>query len=259
MIHSSAIISPEVEIGEDVTIGPYVTLNGKIQLGRGTRIESHVCIGMNLGHITIGEHNHFFSGSVIGMAPQDLGYNNEETSLVIGDNNIIREYSTIHLGTLKGHGATTVGNNNLFMAYTHIAHDCEIGNHVVIANNAQLAGHVIVEDRAVIGGCCGLTQFVKLGAFCYISGYSAVNKDILPFSIADGRWALIKGTNKVGLERAEFPKNEIQLIHKALRYLIKGKGTIDEIIEQIRQNCIPSKYVDEIIHFTKNSKKGLAK
>ena len=259
MIHPTAIVSPEAEVGDNVEIGPYAIINGKVKIGRGTRVESYVCIGMGLGSVLIGEDNHFFPGSVIGGTPQDLSYKGEETCLVLGSGNTIREYVTINLGTVKGGGTTRVGDNNLIMAYVHIAHDCEIGNRVVIANASHFAGHVTVENKVTISGGCLLTQFIRLGQLCYVTGDSLVNKDVLPFSIAQGSHALMKATNKIGLERAQFPRNEIDLIHKALRYLIKGKGTVEEALERIHKDCLPSENIDYIINFVKNSKKGLAK
>lgn len=259
MIHPTAIISPEVELAKDVKVGPYAIINGRVKVGRGTQIDSHVCIGTGLGNITIGERNHFFSGCVIGGSPQDLMYADEDTSVVIGDGNLIREYVTIHLGTRRGRGVTQIGDNNYLMVYVHIAHDCQLGNHISMANGSACAGHVVIEDRVTIGGNTGITQNVKLGNLCYIAGGSGVNKDVLPFSIAEGKWALMRATNKIGLERAELPKDEINLIHRALRYIIKRNTTTQEALHDLTKDFTPSQYIDQIVYFIKNSKNGLAR
>ena len=259
MIHATAIVSSEVEIDDNVEIGPYVIINGKVKIGSGTRIDSHVCIGIGVGEIIIGKNNHFFPGSVVGAPPQDVSYRGENTSLILGNDNVIREYVTINLGTIKGGGVTRVGDNNLIMTYVHIAHDCEMGNRIIVANASHFAGHVMVDDGVVVGAGSMFNQFVKLGKFCYIGADSTVNKDILPFSIAQGSHALMKATNKIGLERAEFPKSEINLIHKSLRYLIKGKGTVEEALERIKKDCPSSEHIDHIVSFTKSSERGLAR
>lgn len=257
-IHPTALISPEVEIGEGVEVGPYTVIRGKVRIGKGTRIESHVCVGMGMGHITIGENNHIFPGSVIGTSPQDMSYKGENTGLVLGDGNTVREYTTISLGTPRGGGLTKVGHHNLLMAYVHIAHDCRIGDHVIIANESQFSGRVTVEDRVVVSGACKFVQFVTLGQFCFIGGSSTVNKDVLPFSTAQGYYAVMRATNKVGLQRAHFSPSDIELIHRALRYIIKGQGTVKEALERIKRDCLPSEHVDSIINFVKNSQRSLA-
>ena len=257
--NNTAIISPEVEMGEDVQVGPYSIINGKVKIGRGTRMESHVCIGMGVGEITIGQNNHFFQGSMTGGFPQHLDYQRENTCLVIGNKNIIREGSTIHMGTPQGEGVTRVGDNNLLMAYTHIGHDCQLGDHIVLSNSSNLGGHVQIGDRAILSGNVLCAPFVKLGRLCYITGASCVNKDVLPFSIADGRFALMRAANKVGLKRANFPRDEMQSVHQAIRYIIKGARTITEALEKINKHCSPSESIYDIINFTKNSKKGLAR
>ena len=258
MIHPTAIVSPEAEVGEDVEIGPYSIINGQVKIGNGTKIESHVCIGVGMGEITIGEENHFYPGCVIGSAPQDLSYKGDDTALVIGDKNLIREYVTINLGTKRGRGVTQVGHHNFLMAYVHIAHDCQLGDFINMANSTDCAGHVDIGDHITIGGRCGIAQHVRLGQLCYIGGGSLVNKDVLPFSIAEGQYALMRATNKIGLERAQIPKDEINLIHKALRYIIKSHKTTKEALQEIREDFAPSEYLNQIVNFVQNSKNGLA-
>lgn len=258
-IHPTAIISKDAEIDEGVSIGPFTLVRGQTRIGKGSVLESHVCVGSPTGIVEIGSHNHILQGAVVGSPPQDLTYRDESTKIVIGDNNTIREFCTLNLGTAKGGGVTTIGNNCLLMAYVHLAHDCKVGNNVVIANCAQFAGHVTVEDHVKISGGCLFSQFITLGEHCYITGDTAVNKDILPFSIAAGNYATIRATNKIGLDRSGFSKSEIENIHRAIRIIIKGEGTIEEAIEKIASQCQASEHIDRILNFIKSSEKGIAR
>tara|TARA_B100000749_G_scaffold280896_1_gene280679 strand:- start:50942 stop:51724 length:783 start_codon:yes stop_codon:yes gene_type:complete len=258
-IHNTAIVDSRAEISPDVEIGPYSVIKGAVKIDSGTKIDSHVSIGHEYGIVEIGKDNIIHQGAVVGGPPQDLAYKNEKTKLIVGNSNNIREFVTLNLGTTKDKGETVIGNDNLLMAYVHVAHDCVLHNKIVIANSGQLAGHVEIEDHAVIGGCVGISQFVKLGKFCYIGGSSNINKDVLPFSIAEGTWAVVRATNKVGLTRAGFEKDEVSNIHKAIRMVIKGGRTIEEAVETIRAECTPSDNIDYLIHFIENSKKGLAR
>lgn len=258
-IHSSAIIDKQVELGKDIEIGPYSIVKGRVRIGDGTRIESHVVVGSEYGVVEIGRSNVIFSGAMIGGPPQDLTYKNETTKLVIGDYNNIREFVTLNIGTKKGGGVTRIGSNCLLMAYTHIAHDCQIGNHVVIANNTQFAGHVIVEDHVKIGGMSGFNQFVRIGKHSFLGGDSAFNKDILPFSIAQGRYAVARATNSVGLERDGFATADIEAIYKAIRIVLKGDRTMEEATEEIRSSCPASEHVNYLLDFIKSSERGIAR
>lgn len=258
-IHPTAIISDRAELADNVKVGPFSIISGKVKIGSGTTIASHVVLGHEHGELEIGSNNQIFPGAMIGGPPQDLSYKNEPTLLSIGNNNIIREFVTINNGTVKGGGATTIGHNNLLMAYVHIAHDCHIGNHVVIANTSNFAGHVIVEDQVRIGGVCSFSQFVTIGKYSYIAGESAINKDILPFSMAQGSYAVSRATNKIGLDRAGFGKEEIENIHRALRFLIMGQRTVAEALQLIEQECLPSENINHLVHFVKNSARGIAR
>jgi UDP-N-acetylglucosamine acyltransferase len=257
-IHPTAIISDEAEIAEDVYIGPYSVIIGKVKIGPGNRIENHVSIGSENGRVDIGEKNHFLQGCVVGAPPQDVSYSGEDTDLVIGSGNVIREFVTINKGTTKQDSVTLVGDDNLLMAYVHIAHDCHIKNRVAIANSTHFAGHVVVEDDVKIGGGCLFNQFITLGRHCYIAGDSAVNKDIPPFTIAQGNFAVVRASNKVGMDRSGFSKQEIQDINKAVRFLTKGGRTVEEAVARIREECQMSVPVKDFVHFIENSKKGLA-
>jgi len=258
-IHPTAIISKEAQIADDAIIGPFCVINGNVKIGKGTQLLSHVTVGSGFGEIIIGENNQFSPGSAVGGAPQDLKYAEENTRLVIGNGNKIRECVTLNLGTEQGGGETKIGNDNLLMAYVHIAHDCHLQNNIVIANSTQLAGHVEIEDRAIIGGVCCVNQFVRLGKLSYTAGDSSINKDILPFTMAQGRYAVMRATNKVGLERAGYSKGEIENIHKAIRFLLKGKMTQEEALQKITDECEPSESLEHFVNFIKSSTRGLGK
>jgi UDP-N-acetylglucosamine acyltransferase len=258
-IHPSSVLSGDVVLDENVEIGPYCLIQGKVKIGKGTLIEGHVTIGYQFGEVEIGENNHFSPGAVIGGPPQDVGYKNERTRLKIGNNNKFREFSTANLATTKGDKETTIGDNNYLMAYTHVGHDCKIADHVVIANDTHLGGHTIIEDNVVIGGVCAFNQFTRVGKFSFIGGGSVVNKDILPFSKAHGDHAVCRATNKIGLQRNGFDKDEVENVHRAVRILIMGTETIDEAIERIHKECTLSPNVQYLIQFVRNSKRGIAR
>ncbi len=257
-VHPTSILSPDVELGPDVEIGPYCMIQGKVKIGRGTLIEGHATVGSRSGIIELGENNHISPGAVIGGPPQDISYKGEPTKLIIGSNNVFREFSTVNIATSKGDGQTEVGNNCYFMAYTHVGHDCKVGNNVVMANDTHLGGHCEIQDNVVIGGVCAFNQFTRVGRNAFVAGSSVVNKDILPFSRALGNWATVRATNKVGLLRKGFSKDEVQNVHKAIRMLIMGKGTVEEAIARIQSDCAPSPNIDFLIHFVKSSKRGIA-
>src|ERR1043165_5565834 len=202
--HPSSVISKEAEIAENVSIGPFCIVRGRVRIGKGTKLDSHVSIGSEHGVVEIGENNVICSGAALGGPPQDIHYKNEPTKLVIGDNNMIREFSTISIGTPRAAGVTNIGNHNLIMAYVHLGHDCQVGNHNVIVNSTQIAGHVHIDDHVTIGGVCGINQFVRIGSYTFVAGYSSVNKDVIPYSICRGNYAVSAATNKIALERSGF-------------------------------------------------------
>lgn len=258
-IHPSAVVDKQVQLGNNVEIGPYTVIKGKVRIGDSTRILSHVVIGSEYGLVEIGEGNVIFSGAMIGGPPQDLTYNNEPTKLEIGDRNNIREFVTINNGTVKGGGVTRIGSDCLLMAYVHIAHDCQIGNQVVIANTSQFAGHVIVEDHVKISGVCRFNQFVRVGKHSFIAGDSSVNKDVIPFSIAQGNYAVSRAANTIGLERDGFPAPEVEAIYKAIRIVLKGERTIEQAIEEITNFCPATANVEYLVNFIKHSERGIAR
>lgn len=258
-IHSSSVISKEAEIADDVVIGPFCIIRGRVKLGKGCRLDSHVSIGSEYGVVEIGERNVFCAGAVVGGPPQDLSYRNEPTKLVMGSDNTIREMVTINIGSPKaGYGTTRVGSHCLIMAYSHIAHDCTIGDHVVIANTTQLAGHVIFEDHVKMGGMCAVNQFCKIGKHAYIAGDSAINKDILPFTMAQGRYAVMRATNRIGMERSGYSKEDVESVNRAVRIITKGGDTVEASIARIRQECAPSETLEYFIDFASKSARGLA-
>jgi UDP-N-acetylglucosamine acyltransferase len=257
-IHPTSVVSSEVEIADDVEIGPYCLIQGRVKIGRGTFVEGHVTLGSRYGIVEIGENNLFSPGAVIGGAPQDLSFKGEVTKLIIGSNNNFREFTTVNLATSKGDGITEVGSNCYFMSYTHVGHDCKIGNNVTVANNSHIGGHVIVEDNVTIGGVCAFNQFTKIGRGSFIGGSSIVNKDIVPFCRAQGIHATIRATNKIGLARKGFSKEEVSNVHKAIRIIILGSHTVEEGIERIKNECVMSPNIEHFINFIRTSKRGIA-
>jgi len=257
-IHPSSVVSSDAVLAEDVEIGPYCNIQGQVSIGQGTYVEGHVTIGSRFGVVEIGKNNHIAPGAVIGGPPQDISYKAEPTRLIIGDNNVIREFSTLNIATSKGDGATVIGNNCYFMAYSHVGHDCKIGNNVVVANNSHFGGHCVVEDNVVVGGVCAFNQFSKVGKNSFIAGSSIVNKDVLPFSRAQGNYAIVRATNKVGLLRKGFSKEEVSNIHKAIRIVIMGSATLEEAYARIDKECTPSENIEYLVNFIKTSKRGIA-
>ena len=258
-IHETSVISPDAKIHESAEIGPFCVVRGKTTVGAGTVLENNVTVGNDSGIVEIGENNRLLAGSAVGGPPQDLSYSGQETKLIVGDRNTVRECVTINTGTPKGGGVTRIGSDNLLMAYTHIAHDCIIANHVVIANSCQLAGHIIIEDHVKVSGVCCFNQFVRLGTHAYIAGDSTVNKDVVPYSIAQGKYAVIRATNKIGMERAGVSKEAINEVNKAIRFLTKGSDTIENTLSRIREECTSSPELDRLIRFVETSERGIAK
>lgn len=258
-IHPSSVISKHAEIADDVVIGPYCIVKGKVKIDSGTVLDSHVSLGSEYGIVEIGKNNHICAGAALGGPPQDIYYKNEPTKLVIGDGNVIREFTSLNIGTSKGKNETKLGNNNLIMAYVHLGHDCQVGNNNVIVNSTQIAGHVEIDNNVTIGGVSGINQFVRIGSYAFIAGASSVHKDVVPFSICRGNYAVCAATNKIGLQRSGMDAEKVENIHRAIRIIIKGSSTIGEGIERITRECKISPEVEYLINFVKNSKRGIAK
>ena len=258
-VHPSTVVNGKLELAEGAVVGPYCLIQGNVKIGPGTVVEGHVSIGSKGGYVEIGANNHLHPGAVIGGPPQDVTYKGEETSLIIGDHNIFREFSTVNLATSKGDKKTTVGSHCYLMSYTHIGHDCHIGNHVIVANNSHLGGHCLVDDYVVIGGMCAFNQFTRVGRGSFIAGGSIINKDILPFSKAQGNHAVVRATNKVGLARRGVPREEVDNIHRAIRILIMGSETLEEALARIDTECANSENIEYLIRFIRESQRGIAK
>ena len=256
MIHPTAIVSPESEINPDVFIGPYCRIGERVRAGAGCRLESHVVIE---GPSAIGENNRFFPFATIGLPPQDLKYRGEETFLTIGSNNVFREYANVHRGTHGGGGHTKIGDHNFFMVMAHVAHDCIIGNHVIMANAATLAGHVVIEDHATIGAYSGVHQFCRIGKYSYVGGYSVVTKDVLPYSkTVSERNTHAFGVNTIGLERKGFTAHQIRNIQQAFRLLLQSRLNTTQAVEAIRSGA-DSPEVRVILDFIEISNRGVIK
>lgn len=245
-IHPTAIVAPGATLADGVVIGPYCVVGENVILGAGVTLKSHVVID---GRTTIGEKTRLFPFASIGFEPQDLKYRGEESTLVIGRNNTIREYVTMNPGTSGGGMITRVGDDCLFMIGVHIAHDCQIGDHVVMANNATLAGHVVVEDHAVLGGLSAVHQFVRIGRYAMIGGMSGVERDVIPYGQVIGDRARLNGLNIIGMQRNGFSREDIQGLRSAYQFLFSNGGTFNDRVNEAaaRFGGIPP--VDDIIAF----------
>jgi UDP-N-acetylglucosamine acyltransferase len=257
MIHATAMVDAAARIGSSCRIGPYCTVGPDVELGDGCELISHVVLE---GPTRIGRQNRIFPFASLGMAPQDLKYAGEPTRLEIGDHNVIREYVTINRATVGGGGTTRVGSHNLIMAYAHIAHDCQIGDHVILANAATLGGHVFVEDWAVVGALCPVHQFVRIGAHSYVGGGTTITRDVLPFSkTVAARDTHAYGLNSVGLERRGFTRERIAKIHHAYKVLLASKMNTSQALEKLRSEQDRGEDVDMLIRFIESSERGVIK
>ena len=255
-IHSTAVISANAQIGSGCYIGPYAVIGDEVTLADGVRIDSHCVID---GRTLIGEETHIFPFVSIGLPPQDLKFAGESTETEIGRRNRIREFVTIHRGTSGGGGLTKTGDDCFLMAQAHIAHDCLLGNNVIMANAATLAGHVIVDDGANIGAYSGVHQFCRVGREAYVGGYSVVVKDALPFALTVGNHAKCYGLNKVGVRRRGYSRETIAALHHAFHLLLSSKLNTTQALERIREEIKNSEEVDELVQFVENSKRGVVK
>ncbi len=257
MIHPTALVDPKSEWEEEIEIGPYSVIEGNVFIGRGTWIGPHVVIREGT---RIGKRCRIYQFSSIGEAPQAFAYKGEKTSLLMGDDNIVREYVTLHRGTVHGGGQTTIGNSNYFMAYSHVAHDCQIGNQVVLANGATLAGHILIEDYAIIGGLSAIHQFCQIGTHAFISGLTGVSLDILPYMLASGSRAKLFGLNMVGLKRHHFPEGTLKALKKAYRFFFRSGLTMEKAIQTIEEDEISqTAEVQHLLHFIQQSKRGISR
>ncbi len=255
MIDSRAIVDPAARISDDVTIGPYAVIGADVDIGPGCWIGPHVVIN---GPTSIGRDNRIYQFCSIGEAPQDLKYNGEPTRLRIGDRNTFREYCTINRGTVTGHGETVIGDDNLIMAYVHVAHDCVIGNNTVFSNGASLAGHVTIGDYAILGGFTLVHQFSEIGAHAFTGMGTALNRDLPPYTIASGNYARAIGINKEGLKRRGFSADAIRALSQAFKLLIRGRDRNNALAEvQALVDEFPD--VKAFVDFIENSERGIVR
>jgi UDP-N-acetylglucosamine acyltransferase len=257
MIHPTAIVDPQAKIPASCCIGPFCTVGPDVELGEECELISHVVLQ---GPTRLGSHNRIFPFAVVGMMPQDLKYHGEPTTLEIGDDNQIREYVTIHRGTATGLGVTRIGSHCLIMAYAHIAHDCLIGDYVIMANAATLAGHVTVEDHAVVGALCPVHQFVRIGEYSYIGGGTTITQDVLPFSKTVARRDVSAyGLNSVGLERRGFSRERIRKIHHGYKVLLASKLNTSQALAKLRSEGDLGEDLEMLVRFIETSERGIIK
>ena len=255
-IHTTAIVHPKAKIAPGVKIGPYCVVGENVQIGRDTMLDSHVVAD---GWTTIGERCHLFPFVSVGTAPQAVRYRGEPTRLIIGSDNLIREFVTIHRATVEGGGETVLGNKNFIMAYSHIAHDCRIGNQVIMANNSTLGGHIHVEDFAIVGGLVAIHQFVRVGCYAMIGGLSGIPQDIPPYTIAAGSRARLYGLNLVGLKRHKFSEETISALKQAYRILFRSHLTLRKAIGRVEEEVPGLPEVRHLLEFLKGSKRGVCR
>lgn len=257
MIHPSAIVDPEARLDPSVEVGPGCVVGPGVKIGKGTVLKSHVVVE---GWTELGEGNILFPFTVVGAVPQDLKYKGEKTKLIIGNNNTIREGVTINLGTVQGGGATQIGNGNLIMSYVHLGHDCRVGSHCVLSSYCGFAGHVEIEDYAIVGGMVGVSQFIRIGAHCYIGGCSALDHDVPPFCVAIGvRPAQVKGVNIVGLRRRGFTAEKIQKLNECVKLWTRPDVEKEQCLLEIESQYGDVTEVQQLVQFIRKSQCGVAK
>jgi UDP-N-acetylglucosamine acyltransferase len=256
MIHNTAIVHENARIGKNVEIGPYAVIGEHVSIGDGTRIGAHTVIE---GWTEIGKDNRIYQFASIGADPQDLKFSGEKSYLKIGDRNMIREFVTLHRGTAEGGGETVIGNDSLLMAYSHVAHDCILGDRVILANAATLAGHVRIDDFAILGGLCAIHQFSRVGCHVMISGGAMVAQDIPPYTIAQGDRAKTVGINQVGLKRRNFSEEAIRDIKQAYKLVFRSGMRLEDALAQIDAEMKDSREVAVFTDFIRNSARGVAR
>ena len=259
-IHPSVILSDRAKISADAEIGPYCVIDGEVEIGPGTVVESHARIGSKYGRVAIGANNRIQHGAVLGGPPQDLSYEGGAyTALTIGSHNRIGEFVSINVGTAKGGGVTRVGDHNFIMAYSHVGHDCQLADHIIIVNGGQFAGHVTIEHHSVVSGVCAVTQFTRLGAYSFLAAGAFANKDIVPYAMAEGHWATPRAINRVGLRRAGIDDQERRNIDTALRLVLDRSLTVEEVTTRIAAECEQSPQIAHLLAFIGSSKRGIAR
>lgn len=256
MIDTRAIIDPTARLADDVEVGPWSIIGPDVEIGAGTWIGPHVVIK---GPTVIGKHNKIYQFASVGEDPQDKKFHGEKTTLEIGDRNVIREFCTINRGTSQDKGKTVIGNDNLLMAYVHVAHDCEVGNHTVFSNNASLAGHVKVNDYVILGGFSGVHQRCTLGESCFVAKASIVGQDVLPFILVSGHAAAASGLNSEGLRRRGFSSEDINTLKRAYKLIYRKGLTVQQVIPQLQAMVEECPKVQFMIEILQQSTRGIVR
>jgi len=255
-IHPTAVISPDARLAEGVEVGPYAVIGHDVTIGKNTVIGPHAVID----ELTdIGENCRIFQFASIGAAPQDLKYRGEPTRVIIGNHNTIREFVTINRSTISDIGVTIIGDHNLIMAYCHVAHNCKLGNHIIMSNAASLAGHIHVEDYAIISGLTGVHQFTRIGCHSFIGGASAVTKDVPPYTIAQGNHAKLFGLNTVGLQRRNFSESTLKALKDAYRIVFRADLTVEAALDKVLNEVENLPEVLHFVNFIKESERGVCR
>ncbi|MGI6544213.1 MAG: acyl-ACP--UDP-N-acetylglucosamine O-acyltransferase [Limnochordia bacterium] len=255
-IHPTAIVHPNARLGAGVQIGPYAIIGENVEIGDETQVGPHCVIE---GWTCIGKRNRIYTGAVVGNEPQDLKFRGEKSYLFIGDNNLIREYASISRGTAGGGGETRLGNNNLIMSYVHVAHDVQMGSHVVVGHGSGIAGHVTIEDRVIIGGIVGVHQFSKIGRLAMLGAHSMITKDVPPYTLVDGNPAKAFGPNIVGLRRNGYSPEVRLEIQRALRILYRTGYSVSKAIEVMEQELAGCQEIDHFIRFLRSCDRGICR
>lgn len=253
-VHPTAVVDPQATLGPDVVIGPYAVVEGPVRLGAGCVLHAHAVV---MGHTTLGPGNVVYPGAVIGATPQDLKHAGEPTRLEIGEGNHFREHVTVHPGTLKGGSLTRVGSHGLFMVGSHVAHDCMVGDRVVLANHVLLAGHIRVGDRAILNGAAACHHFTTVGRLAYVGGLTRVTQDIHPFTIVEGHPARVRGVNTVGMQRAGLPADAVERVERAVRSVFLAKREpASEALARLERECADEPLVMEFVASVRASERG---
>jgi len=256
-IHPTAIVDPQARLHSSVRIGPYAVIGAEVEIGEDTEVGAHAIIE---GPIRVGRRNRVFPHASVGLIPQDLKFKGERSEVIIGDDNRIREFATIHRGTEGGGAVTRLGNDNLIMAYSHIAHDCQIGDHCILGNAATLAGHVTIEDWAIVGAHSGVHQFCRIGRHAFIGGYTVITQDVLPFSsTVQERGTRVYGINLVGLRRRGFDRERLECLQQAFRLLTQSNLNTSQALEQIRASLNQHEDIEALVRFIEASERGVIK
>jgi len=253
-MHSTALIDTDAKLGAEVTVGPFSVIENNVTIGANTRIDSHSVVSSG---VRIGKDCHIFNSVVLGTTPQDLKFGGEQTELVIGNGTVIREFCMLNRGTANGGGVTTVGSDCMLMAYSHIAHDCHVGNNVILANVATLSGHVTIEDNVGVGGLSAFHQFVQVGQHCFIGGMARVTQDVPPYVLTSGFEMKYRGPNSVGLRRRGFTMEQITAIKHAYSFIYRSKLNLTQAVNAIHDDMEITPEVQNILDFIEKSKRGL--